>query len=272
MSAAGLVTRALQTGVWVAVLLGLVLLIRRPFAKAFGAQAAYWLWALPALRTVLPPLPGLGIGWPQRPNPDLPIQAMPALPLDPSVAATPAQAAPGSPTDWALVGLIAYALVGAGWFAFTFARHLRFRRAVIRDSDPVSLPQAASAAKALGLRRLPELRLAHDATGPLTFGWLRPVVVLPAGATDSFTPAELSHILLHEFAHAKRGDLLAAYAALLFRAFHWANPLAHIAARSFRADMEAACDAHVLRASATDAPAYAATLIQSATQTSGRTP
>ena len=137
------------------------------------------------------------------------------VPADPAFGIAPAQAAPGSPTDWALIGLIAYALVGAGWFAFTFARHLRFRRTVIRDSDPVSLQQAASAAKALGLRRVPELRLAHDATGPLTFGWLRPVVVLPAGATETFSPAELSHILLHEFAHAKRGDLLAAHAARL---------------------------------------------------------
>ncbi|MEM9740683.1 MAG: M56 family metallopeptidase [Pseudomonadota bacterium] len=41
----------------VALLIGLVLLVRRPFARAFGAKAAYALWALPLARLVMPPIP-----------------------------------------------------------------------------------------------------------------------------------------------------------------------------------------------------------------------
>lgn len=46
----------LQTGLMVSFLIGLVLVIRRPFARYFGANAAYALWLLPAIRLVLPPM------------------------------------------------------------------------------------------------------------------------------------------------------------------------------------------------------------------------
>ena len=44
----------LQTGLVVSLLIGLVLIIRRPFARYFGAGAAYALWLLPAIRLFLP--------------------------------------------------------------------------------------------------------------------------------------------------------------------------------------------------------------------------
>ena len=36
----------------------LVLALRRPVARLFGARMAYALWALPLLRMLMPPLPG----------------------------------------------------------------------------------------------------------------------------------------------------------------------------------------------------------------------
>ena len=49
-------TSALQTVLAVSVLIGLILFVRRPVAKHFGAGVAYALWALPLARLVLPPL------------------------------------------------------------------------------------------------------------------------------------------------------------------------------------------------------------------------
>ena len=261
----GFIGWALQTGVAVAVLIGLVLLIRRPFAKAFGAQATYWLWALPALRTVMPP-------WTWKPamlpRADEPLAAPPAAPV--AAVDTPGLAAPSPAFDWALVLLGFYLAVAALYLTWTLWRHHAFRRHALESATPITLAEVDSAARALGLRRTPDLVEAVDSTGPLTFGLLRPVVVLPHGFALTYDSEARRHVLLHEFAHTKRRDLWAAHAALLFRAVHWPNPLAHIAARSFRADMEAACDAHVLRVARAHAPAYAHTLIQSATPTSGR--
>jgi bla regulator protein blaR1 len=52
------------------VLMGLVLLLRRPVAHRFGPRVAYALWLLPALRMVLPPLPDSGAGPCDGPNDD----------------------------------------------------------------------------------------------------------------------------------------------------------------------------------------------------------
>ena len=46
----------IDTLVMTGALMALVLLLRRPVARCFGAQAAYALWLLPALRFVMPPL------------------------------------------------------------------------------------------------------------------------------------------------------------------------------------------------------------------------
>ncbi|MEO1552536.1 MAG: M56 family metallopeptidase [Pseudomonadota bacterium] len=53
-----LVQEATLTTLAVGLLVLLVLVIRKPFAKQYGAKAAYLLWALPLARFVTPPLPG----------------------------------------------------------------------------------------------------------------------------------------------------------------------------------------------------------------------
>ena len=53
-------------------LIALVLLVRRPVARWFGPKLAYALWALPALRLVLPPIEihfERRAGWPDRHRP-----------------------------------------------------------------------------------------------------------------------------------------------------------------------------------------------------------
>ena len=47
---------AVQTGLVISVLILIILLIRRPFARMFGANAAYALWSLPLIRLFLPAL------------------------------------------------------------------------------------------------------------------------------------------------------------------------------------------------------------------------
>ncbi|MEO1660019.1 MAG: M56 family metallopeptidase [Pseudomonadota bacterium] len=53
-----LIQEATLTTLAVGLLVLFVLVIRKPFARQFGAKAAYLLWALPLARFVTPPLPG----------------------------------------------------------------------------------------------------------------------------------------------------------------------------------------------------------------------
>ncbi len=47
-----------QTLIASSILMAIVLMLRAPVSRAFGARAAYALWLLPMLRMILPPLPG----------------------------------------------------------------------------------------------------------------------------------------------------------------------------------------------------------------------
>jgi TonB family protein len=82
---------------------------------------------------------------------------------------------------------------------------------------------------------------------PMTFGVLRPAVLLPAGASE-WSPSRLRVVLLHELAHVRRGDVATHLLARSALALYWWNPLAWMAWREFLKERERATDDLVLRA------------------------
>lgn len=98
----------------------------------------------------------------------------------------------------------------------------------------------------LGVRR-PVRIVAHDrVTSPMTWGMLRPVVLLPMGAMG-WDDDRLRVVFTHELAHIARLDVLTRAVAAVARAIHWFNPLVWWAAARMIAEAERACDDCVLR-------------------------
>jgi beta-lactamase regulating signal transducer with metallopeptidase domain len=96
---------------------------------------------------------------------------------------------------------------------------------------------------ALGLRVLESF----DVTSPCTWGFVKPVLVLPA-AVEGWNEEQRRCALVHELEHIRRRDYSSAAIARVACAVHWYNPLIWYAARQIRELQECACDDAVLRA------------------------
>lgn len=247
-----------------ALLMALVLLVRGPVRRIFGPQIAYGLWALPALRLVLPPMPA---SW--REQAAMPISrasdavTVLILPGTAPVAEAPAMAAAAAPVaatgfDWSGIDWLA---IGAGlWLAGALAffvhhclSHRRFCRRLLRDARLLDRIDGVAVVES------------HHATGPLAFGIKRRFVAFPRDFDERYDADERLLALAHELGHHQRGDLVANWAALAVLALHWFNPLAWRAFRAFRADQELANDARVLAGrSRADRHIYACAIVKAA--------
>jgi TonB family protein len=108
-------------------------------------------------------------------------------------------------------------------------------------------------------RRVRVLQCDNPLAMPITWGVFRPVVILPASASD-WPESRQRMVLFHELTHIARYDWLLQICAELARCFYWFHPLAWIAAANLRQESERACDDSVLN-SGVEASAYATQLL-----------
>jgi beta-lactamase regulating signal transducer with metallopeptidase domain len=235
-----------------------VLVLRRPAARLLGPHAAYMLWAVPALRLLLPPIPGApALSVPLIQAPAFATQAAQGLPGSGGgaveMAPTLHPAAGFAPSfDWGLALLGLWLAGGAIHMAWHFVRYRRFIRGAVGARAPEHVVDGIGVHSA-------------DVAGPAAAGIVRRRILLPYDFADRFDSRERRLALAHEVAHHRRGDLVANWFALAALSLHWFNPLAHIAYRAFRADQELACDATVLgEASEVERHAYASAVVKAA--------
>lgn len=148
-------------------------------------------------------------------------------------------------------------LLGLAWLGGIFitagyqsVRGALFRRRLLRWSRPPrknSTRELFEKERArIGASKNVTLLISQAASGSITFGLLKPVLVLP----DEDTPAEdMQLILRHELTHQKRGDLWYKLVVLAAVTVHWFNPLCRLLYREASADIEQRCDDAVLAAS-----------------------
>jgi len=105
---------------------------------------------------------------------------------------------------------------------------------------------ALELSKVFKIARPVRLRLCDDpAAMPLTWGFLRPLVILPSAAAD-WQEDRRRIVLSHELAHIARNDWFLQVCAELARAVYWFHPLVWMAADRLRQESELACDDCVL--------------------------
>ncbi len=257
MTATELLRWLAETSLAISVLILLVLLIRKPFAKAFGARAAYALWLAPAVRLFMPELKLLTP--PAQTSADIAAVAAVSPDMVWQNQGWETQAAQVFETaavnfDWVSLGaaaaLVLWATIAFAWFSLKLETQGKYLRQRTKDSalaSPALMSMAQTIARDFKLRHAPVIRISNDNDGgPCLIGLLRPVVFLPAGFETDYAQAEQRLVLAHEIAHVARGDMAATFIALALQAAQWPNPLAHWSFSAFRTDQESACDAFVM--------------------------
>jgi beta-lactamase regulating signal transducer with metallopeptidase domain len=216
-------------------LIVLVLLIREPVRRHFGARVAYGLWLIPAARMLMPTLTETV----ERP---VTMTISPRL-LTTQISAEPlllSSVAPSEPSlieqlgGWPVILLTLWLGVAAGLFVARIMAFRRDRDAILQDS--------------VELDWIGEIQLVQSSavSGPVAFGIFNRVIAVPADFELLYAPHERRLALEHELAHHRSGDLIVNLFAFVLLCLQWFNPLAWIAHAAFRFDQEAACDARVL--------------------------
>lgn len=155
---------------------------------------------------------------------------------------------------WLLGAFVVFAGIIAGAWGI---------RRVARASSPVHggwrVALLRRTCAELGITRRVKLLEGDMHAMPMTWGVLRPVVLVPS-TSEAWPSARFQAVLRHELAHVRRADALTQLIAELACVVHWFNPLVWLVARRLRTEREMACDDEVL-ASGSQPSEYAEQLV-----------
>jgi beta-lactamase regulating signal transducer with metallopeptidase domain len=178
--------------------------------------------------------------------------------------------APAVPVVLVRAAIIVWCVVAGCLFIHLFGSMIslgRLGKMTLRQIAGREFDLLAACQEQIHFRR--PISLAFSAHGfpiniPVTWGYLRPVIVLPEDASQ-WEADKVRAVLLHELAHVQRADWPFHVLAGVVCCLYWFNPIVWFAARKMREDCELACDEFAV-AAGTKAASYASILLELATK------
>lgn len=249
-----------QIGLTVSLAALVPLILRRVLKKRYPARVICAVWAILALRLLVPvqlSLPEAPVQLAPRTNyvvhTDAQVFAQAGLPLAQASdrwvtneqAAALGAADTGSMTTVDVTGiLLALWIAGAAVCvlrqAVGYGLFMKKLRRTAKNTENTALQAAfEEQERDLGITRDIPLRIAPAADCPMLAGFVRPALYLP---DEALSDADAAFIFRHELTHFKRGDLWLKLLLTAAVCVHWFNPLVHLIARFAQEDIELACD------------------------------
>ena len=162
------------------------------------------------------------------------------------LAETVAAVAPGASamalTEWALLAVAAVAAARLGWLAIGLLVLRGYRR---RARPLVRLPGGVDRLID-GSRARARFLVSDQVPTPMTFGWRRPTVLVPA-SFERLPEEQRTCISCHELLHVQRRDWLAVLAEQALRALLWFHPAVTILLGKIELSREQLVDREVVR-------------------------
>ncbi len=143
-------------------------------------------------------------------------------------------------------------LLGIIWclgFAFMATRYFaayvitqKLRRTGLSDVPYVWESRFRTLVLNTGVSEKVRIFVSDHVTGPLTIGFLKPVVLVPAGFLMGLPRDQVEAILLHELAHIRRYDYLVNLFQTAIKTVLFYHPAIHYISNKIDIDREQACD------------------------------
>ena len=134
------------------------------------------------------------------------------------------------------VALLILRLSGQALYVHRFRAHHQV------PADAHWQARACTLAARLGVRRNCQLVQSERVESPLTFGVLRPLIVLPTSAITGMPAVELETLLAHELAHVRRHDYLVNLLQCVVEALLFYHPAVWWVSGEVRRAREECCD------------------------------
>jgi beta-lactamase regulating signal transducer with metallopeptidase domain len=183
-------------------------------------------------------------------------------------APAPGAATAASRPSWKVSALAVWMIGMIGVTALLLNRTARLRRwhqeqVEKRTVPPWFLDLMVATAERLKLSRLPAIVFSDEIAAPAVYGVFNPVLLLPASSA-TLDREDAEHVLLHELAHLKRGDLWLHGLCLVLQVVYWFNPLLIWARRQLKHVRELCCDITVATHLREKTMEYRKTLLETA--------
>lgn len=140
-------------------------------------------------------------------------------------------------TGW-LFGVIALSI----WHLGGWAQLQKLRKKMVKQVDTSLKDKLNQLSEKLGVNQAVELLESALVQVPTMIGWLRPVILLPAGALTGLNPEQLEAILAHELAHIKRYDYLVNILQTIVEILGFYHPVVWWISHKIRTERENCCD------------------------------
>jgi beta-lactamase regulating signal transducer with metallopeptidase domain len=99
----------------------------------------------------------------------------------------------------------------------------------------------------LGIKQKVRIFLSEIVQGPVTIGFLKPVILVPIASINHLTPQQLEAVILHELAHIKRHDYILNILLSIIELGLFFNPFTRLITKSISKERENSCDDWVLQ-------------------------
>lgn len=255
-------TQLLQNALYGTALILAVAALRRLLKARLVPEARLGLWAVCLFRLLTPAAPESVLSlWGLLSKPAPAPARTPQLYIPASAPGAPAPRPSAPAFSWEMALGLAWLAVGL-ILAVRYALSWRQTHRAVASAIPLGRDDPRYAP----LPPFARLREGVMEGAPLTFGAVRPTVVLSPGLAGE----ELECVLAHEGVHAARRDNLWHYVTALALIVHWWNPAVWLMARLLRRDVELSCDRAALKKLGAEKRAqYAKTLVSMATVAEG---